>query len=96
MKKYAAIPVPALVIFAIPHDQGAWLKGSSDPALLEAAKNSAAMDMRVTESQAKAIEEAVPTARVVRLAGANHFVFLSNEADVLREMRIFLSGLRKN
>jgi non-heme chloroperoxidase len=34
----------------------------------------------------------VPGARVVRLAHANHYVFISNEADVLREMRAFLSN----
>ena len=35
----------------------------------------------------------IPTARVVRLPGATHFVFRSNEADVLREIRAFASGL---
>jgi hypothetical protein len=33
-------------------------------------------------------------ARVVRLARANHYVFLSNEADVLRELRAFIALLR--
>lgn len=32
-------------------------------------------------------------ARVVELWGADHFVFLSNEADVLRELRVFLAAL---
>jgi len=36
----------------------------------------------------------LPTARVVRLPGATHFVFNSNEADVLREIRAFGSGLK--
>jgi hypothetical protein len=31
---------------------------------------------------------------VVRLRGADHYVYLSNEADVLREMKSFLSTLR--
>jgi hypothetical protein len=30
----------------------------------------------------------------VRLARANHYVFLSNEADVLRELHAFVAGLR--
>lgn len=30
---------------------------------------------------------------VVELPNANHFVFLSNEADVLREIRDFVAGL---
>jgi hypothetical protein len=36
----------------------------------------------------------LPNARVVRLPNANHFVFVSNEADVLREMNAFIAGLK--
>jgi hypothetical protein len=32
---------------------------------------------------------AIPTARIVELPGANLYMFLSNEADVLREIRAF-------
>jgi non-heme chloroperoxidase len=38
-------------------------------------------------------ERGVPSARVVRLQNANHYVFQSNEADVLREMNAFLATL---
>jgi hypothetical protein len=38
----------------------------------------------------KRIENAAGGARVVDLWGANHFVFLSNEADVLRDLRLFV------
>ncbi len=48
----------------------------------------------LTTKQAKAFEDGVPTAHVVRLPGADHYVYLSNEADVLREMKPFLSNLR--
>ena len=34
----------------------------------------------------------VPTARIVELTGANLFMFLSNEADVLREIRAFAAA----
>jgi non-heme chloroperoxidase len=81
-KKYASIPVPALVIFANPHSEGAL----GNP-------NSAVLDALVTK-QEQAIKDAVPTAHVVTLPNANHFVFLSNEADVLREMRRFVAGLK--
>ena len=37
---------------------------------------------------------AVPTARIVELPGANLFMFLSNEADVLREIRAFASTIK--
>ena len=94
MKKFTDISVPALVVFATPHDQGTWVNNSIDPAVREAAKAySAALDS-LTEKQAKAFETGVPTVRVIRLPGAHHYVFLSNEVDVLREMRAFLTSLR--
>jgi pimeloyl-ACP methyl ester carboxylesterase len=96
MKKYETIPVPALVIFAVPHSPGAWIKTNSDPAVQEAAKSFGELEMHLTERQAKAIEDAMPTARVVRIANAHHVIFLSNEADVLREMGAFFDGLGKN
>src|SRR6266853_1554282 len=94
MKKYADIPVPALVIFAIPHAQAKWVNDSTDPKVREAAKAFSAAEVVLTTRQAKVFEESVPTARVVRLRGADHYVYLSNEADVLREMKSFLSTLR--
>jgi len=94
MKKYANIPVPALAIFAIPHAQPKWMTDSADPKVREAAKAFWAADDALTTRQAKAFEEGVPTAHVVRLRGADHYVYLSNEADVLREMKSFLSSLR--
>jgi non-heme chloroperoxidase len=47
----------------------------------------------MTKNRIKRINAAAGGARVVELWGANHFVFLSNEADVLREMRVFLTAL---
>lgn len=94
MKKFATIPVPALVIFAIPHAQGAWIKNITDPAIQEDAKRFAALETGLAERQAKAIEDAVPTAHVVRIPYASHVIFISNEADVLREMRAFFATLQ--
>jgi non-heme chloroperoxidase len=94
MKKYTNIPVPALVIFAIPHGQGKWVDNNTDPKVWEAAKTYSRALTPLTESQAKAFENGVPTAHVVRIRGAHHYVYLSNEADVLREMKSFLSSLR--
>ena len=94
MKKYANIPVPALAIFAIPHAQAKWITDSADPKVSEAAKAFSAAVDALTTRQAKAFEEGVPTAYVVRLPGADHYVYLSNEADVLREMKSFLATLR--
>jgi hypothetical protein len=94
MKKYADIPVPALVIFGIPRAQAKWVDESTDAKVREAAKAFSAAELALTTRQAKAFEDGVPTAHVVRLRGADHYVYLSNEADVLREMKSFLSILR--
>lgn len=39
------------------------------------------------------LRAAIPAARIVDLTGANLFMFLSNEADVLRELRAFAATL---
>jgi non-heme chloroperoxidase len=89
-QKYTDIRVPVLAIFAIPHDPGPFSTSSSNRAALAAAE---AHDTSFTEAQAKAFETGVPSARVVRLPHANHYLFITNEADVLREIRVFLAGL---
>jgi hypothetical protein len=60
----------------------------------EAARASfTAVDL-LKEKQSKVFEAGVPTARVIRLRGT-HYIFLSDEAAVLREMRAFLASLRE-
>jgi pimeloyl-ACP methyl ester carboxylesterase len=93
-KKYTEIPVPTLVIFAVPHAQGPWINNHPDPAVREAAKARSADEIVLVEKQAKAFENGVPSAHVVRLPGAHHYVFLSNEEDVLRQLRAFVARLR--
>ena len=94
VKKWTDIPVPALAIFAVPHDHGPWIKNHLDSAVRAAAKARSAEEAVLVEKQAKAFESGVPGARVVRLPGAHHYVFLSNEAVVLHEIRAFISSLR--
>jgi hypothetical protein len=93
MKKFTDIPVRSLVIFANPHSQGLWVDGNKDPTVRAAAKAYSVALAAFTERQATAFENGVPTAHVVRLAGAHHYVYLSNQADVLREMRAFLNAV---
>jgi hypothetical protein len=47
----------------------------------------------MTKNRIKRINSAVGGAHAVELWGANRFVFLSNEADVLRELHDFLAAL---
>ncbi len=87
MQKYTDIPVPVLAIYAVPHATTQRFKDDAARAAAEA------RDEAIAGAQATAFERGVPSARVVRLPHASHFVFRSNEADVLREMNDFLSNL---
>jgi hypothetical protein len=76
------VPVPTLVMFAIPHVPDRWMDDSK-----AATQCFGKIDV-VAERQAAAIPKDVPNARVVRLRGM-HYLFLSNTADVRREIRAF-------
>jgi non-heme chloroperoxidase len=86
--KYDGVKCPALAIYADPHDMADSFKG--DPKGLAAAE---ANDATRTSAQADAFQAGNPSSRVVRLANANHYIFKSNEADVLREINAFLAML---
>ena len=87
-QRFTGISAPALVIFAAPHDLGQMMKDNP-----KARAAMEANDKRNVESQATAFETQAPSARVVRIPNANHYVFRSNEADVLREINAFISTL---
>jgi pimeloyl-ACP methyl ester carboxylesterase len=87
-KKYVEIRTPALFLVSS-QSPGRWAETSTDPVI----KAQMAAMSALQDRQAKSIEAGLPAAKVVKLPGANHYVYLSNEADVLREMRAFLRGL---
>ena len=88
VRKYTDIHVPVLAIFALPHST------AGQPFKDDAARAAAeARDEATTGVQAKAVESGIPGARVVRIPHANHYVFRSNEADVLREINAFIASL---
>jgi non-heme chloroperoxidase len=84
---YTRIGAPALAIFALGEPPS-----TSDipPEKLAAFR---ALALEYVRSQADAFERGVPGARVVRVPGATHWVYRSNEGDVLRETRAFVEGL---
>lgn len=88
-QKYTEIRVPVLAIFAAPHNERGAIY-PNDPAAREAVL---AYDRASTTAQAEAFKTGVPSAHVVLLPNATHFVFKSNETDVLREIDAFLSTL---
>jgi len=92
-QKYTEIHVPILAIYAVPHNLGPMM---NSPMLKDNPTAQAAMkanDLATTSTQANAFEAGVHSAHVVRLPNADHFVFNSNEADVLREMNAFMATL---
>lgn len=87
-RKYGPVTgVPILALFADP--PGTTIPGP-DPAAQAAAQARFAAN---TERQVVAFEQAMPDARVVRIPHADHWVFRSNEADVLREIDAFFARL---
>lgn len=88
-QKYTDIRVPILAFFAVPHDQGNAFKDDAAARVRLEAWDTARM-----EALAKGFETGLPSARVVRLPHADHFVIQTNETEVLREMNSFLNSLR--
>jgi pimeloyl-ACP methyl ester carboxylesterase len=86
--KYTEIKVPCLAFFAVPHDLSGVFPG-------DAARHAAvvAADLERQTRLANAFEAGVPSAKVVRLPNANHYIFRSNEAEVLSAMNDFLDKL---
>lgn len=50
-------------------------------------------DRANVSAQADAFQAGVPSAKVVRIPNADHFIFRSNEAEVIRDMNAFIATL---
>jgi pimeloyl-ACP methyl ester carboxylesterase len=92
-KKYTDIRAPILAIFAVPHSDPAWIAAANED-VREKVHTFNQQFGALAEKQVKAFEEGLPSAHVVRIRNADHYVFMSNEGDVLREMRAFLAQLK--
>jgi non-heme chloroperoxidase len=85
-QKYTNIPVPTLAIYACPHNWDRVPDGDRKTALI-------ADDKARCTRWAEAFREGVPTARIVLIPNADHYVYLSNETQVVNEMNSFLATL---
>jgi non-heme chloroperoxidase len=87
-QKFTKMTVPVLAIFAYRHQ----LPGEG---MLqdEQQRKAAGRDAVFTEEHAEALKAVVPSAHIVRMPNADHFVFNSNESEVLREVDEFIDGL---
>ena len=90
---YARIRAPALAIYAVPrsaHDVPGYADSEASRAAFEELYQ---LMVRQQAADTKRFEGRVAHGRVLNLSGAHHYVFLSNEADVLRELRAFIASL---
>ena len=86
-QRYTRILTPVLAIYAIPHRMRP--NQPRDSLSLAAWQKL----QQWAQTQSVAFEHGVPGAHVIRFPNADHFVFRSNEADVLREIRAFVDSL---
>ena len=90
-----AIKVPALALYAAPrsaYDAPPWLR-TQDPKRRQTIEKAYRIGVRDRIRAIEVFRRNVTNNRVVEIPGADHFIFLSNEADVLRELQSFLKGL---
>jgi non-heme chloroperoxidase len=95
-KDYTGIDIPVLALFAVPQPIAEQWK-EKPPKDAESRRDSERLyeiDMEFIHRWESNLRQADPRARIVELPGAHHYLFQNEEADVLREMRAFLSGLR--
>jgi len=91
-RDYSRIVVPILAIFGtLSINYRYQPKDAQERAAIE--EFDAATEVYVNKYR-KNLLKAKGGVRMVDLPHADHYVFLSNEADVLREMRAFIAGLK--
>jgi pimeloyl-ACP methyl ester carboxylesterase len=88
MQEYTSIPVPALAIYACPHN---WDRLPDDGSGRKAAL--IADDKVHCNAWADNFNHGVPGARIVIIPNADHYLYLSNEAQVVAEINAFLASL---
>lgn len=93
-KKYTQIPVPAYFIYANPHSLGPWVEQNPDPKVQAEGRKYIASLEALSTKQIEAVREAFPGDKVVTIPKAHHYVFMTNEAQVLEAIRSFVSGLK--
>jgi len=92
---YALVRVPVLALVAYPKPvedqlQNYAIRNEEDRRTLQ---NLYVAEQKYIKEFTDALRGALPAARVIRMIGGNHYIFISNEADVLFEIRSFLSQL---
>lgn len=97
-RDYSKIKVPILAFVPSPPDQSTgWSEYYRFQPMTDeerdALKKIYATDRACTKQLEQMLTAEVPKARIIELYNADHYVFFSNEGDVLGEMRAFLQHL---
>ena len=87
------VSLPSLVIFAVPHNREAWATTSADSSVRNQSEVWFSRIDELTKRQADVFEATVPSAQIIRMQGM-HYIFLSNETEVLNEMRRFMADVK--
>lgn len=91
-RDYSKITVPILAFFpSIEGESKYQPKNDEERAAIKAFDDATAVYVNRYKEN---LRQATGGVRIIDLQGAKHYVFLSNEADVLRETRLFLAGLK--
>jgi pimeloyl-ACP methyl ester carboxylesterase len=81
-RKYGPVKVPVLAILAEPRQCG---RNCDKPFMQKI--------MAADTARSAHFEKESPNAKVIRIAGASHYIYRFNQADVLREMNAFMDSL---
>lgn len=95
---YARVRVPVLAVFQTPPPFEEIAMGYSilnDLQRTTLRQQQVDVEKIMTARWERDLRAGVPTAKIVELPGASLFMFLSNEADVMRELRAFIPTLKQ-
>lgn len=90
-RKYTGVRAPALGIYAVIDDPGA--VNLQDPDLRANAEAYQWFQRQRAQRSIDLFRRDLPHARVIRVDRADHYVYLSNESEVLRGIHAFIAGL---
>jgi pimeloyl-ACP methyl ester carboxylesterase len=95
---FSRIRVPVLAFYALPESLDKQIRRylPQTPAEREALEQVYAFDVGYSRRISGSLRDAVPAAKIVEIPGANHYMFLSNEEEVLRELRGFVRQLNSS
>jgi len=93
---YAAFKAPALALYALPRSADDFMRpwyDGADPVLRANVQRRYELTVAIFGAVRRAYEQGVQNFRAVDLLGAKHFIFASNEAEVLAEIERFIAEL---